>query len=124
MRKVSLSELIDLSINQTLRRSVYTSLTTLLVVLVLYILGVPTIQQFTLPIMIGIIAGTYSSIFLVGPFWYMLSNKPELAVVSGSVGKQADSEVKEENAETIKKAAGAENTHGAQSPPRKKKKRK
>ena len=125
MRKVPQSELIDLSINQTLRRSVYTSLTTLLVVLVLFILGVPTIQQFTLPIMIGIIAGTYSSIFLVGPFWYMLSKKPDLAVVSGSVGKQKDSEANAEKIETVKKAAGAENTQEGQSAaPRKKKKRK
>jgi len=125
MRKMPQSELIDLSVNQTLRRSIYTSLTTLLVVMVLFILGVPTIQQFTLPIMIGIIAGTYSSIFLVGPFWYMLSSKPELAVVSGSVGKQAASEVKDEKVEKVKKAAGAENVHeGPSAKPQRKKKRK
>jgi len=72
--------------------------------------------------MIGIIAGTYSSIFLVGPFWYMLSNKPELAVASGAVGKQAASEVKDEKVE-VKQAAGAENVSEGQSPAHKRKKK-
>jgi preprotein translocase SecF subunit len=124
MRKVSMDELINLSINQTLRRSIYTSFTTLVVVLVLYILGVPTIQQFTLPIMIGIVAGTYSSIFLVGPFWYMLSKKPELAVISGTDGKRTNSNEITGNAENLKKAAGAEDTQAELSTSQRKKKRK
>lgn len=69
----SYEELIDKSINQTLRRSIFTSLTTLLTITCVYILGVPSIKTFSLPIIIGIVAGTYSSVFLAGSFWYILS---------------------------------------------------
>ncbi|MDR3240434.1 MAG: protein translocase subunit SecF [Clostridiales bacterium] len=76
LRKASAIELVNVSVSQTLRRSVFTSLTSLLVVFLLYIFGVSSIKEFSLPILIGIIAGTYSSIFLSGGFWYMLSKKP------------------------------------------------
>jgi len=67
--------LVNTSVSQTLRRSVLTSATTLLMVLSLYIVGVPAIRDFALPIMIGLFFGTYSSVFLSGSFWYMLSEK-------------------------------------------------
>jgi protein-export membrane protein, SecD/SecF family/protein-export membrane protein SecF len=68
------AELIDVSINQTLTRSLFTSFTTFLTVLSLYIFGVKDIKDFALPIMVGVICGTYSSVLLSGNFWYMLSN--------------------------------------------------
>ena len=67
------ASLVNNSVSQTLRRSVLTSATTLLMVLSLYIVGVPAIRDFALPIMIGLFFGTYSSVFLSGSFWYMLS---------------------------------------------------
>jgi len=67
--------LVNVSVSQTLRRSILTSGTTLLIVLSLYIVGVPSIRDFALPIMIGLFFGTYSSVFLSGSFWYMLSGK-------------------------------------------------
>ena len=67
--------LVNISTSQTLRRSILTSATTLLVVLSLFIVGVPSIRDFALPIMIGLLFGTYSSVFLSGSFWYMLSGK-------------------------------------------------
>ena len=67
------AELIDVSINQTLTRSLFTSFTTFLTVLSLYIFGVKDIKDFALPIMVGVICGTYSSVLLSGNFWYMLS---------------------------------------------------
>jgi preprotein translocase SecF subunit len=76
MRKVSLEELVNVSITQTMRRSIFTSATVLLVVLLLYILGVNSIKEFSMPILIGVIAGAYSSIFLSGSFWYMFNKKP------------------------------------------------
>ncbi len=77
--KFSQEQLIDTSVNQTLRRSIFTSLTTLLAVVSLYIFGVASIKDFTLPIIIGIICGTYSSVFLAGSIWYVLSKKTKQA---------------------------------------------
>ena len=65
--------LVNLSVSQTLRRSILTSATTLLIVLCLFIVGVPSIRDFSLPIMIGLLFGTYSSVFLSGSFWYTIS---------------------------------------------------
>ena len=87
MRKAPQIELIDVSITQTMRRSVFTSLTVLIVVLVLYILGVSSIREFALPILIGVIAGGYSSIFLAGTFWYIFSGKHEVSTAGSSAGR-------------------------------------
>lgn len=64
------AEKINKSISQTLARSINTSLTTLFAVGAIYVLGVPALQEFALPMMIGVIAGAYSSVFLsaVGPY--------------------------------------------------------
>lgn len=67
-------KIINEGINQSLRRSVFTSLTTFFTVISLYIFGVESVKIFALPISIGIICGTYSSIFIAGPIWYMLNN--------------------------------------------------
>ncbi|WP_250277934.1 protein translocase subunit SecF [[Clostridium] colinum] len=67
-------ELINTGINQSLRRSIFTSLTTFFTVICLYIFGVESVKIFALPIAVGIICGTYSSIFIAGPIWYMLNN--------------------------------------------------
>lgn len=66
------AELVDKSINQTMARSVNTSLTTLFTIGAIYVLGVASVKEFALPIIIGIISGTYSSIFVAGSVWYML----------------------------------------------------
>ena len=68
----ALPETVNLSINQSLRRSINTSLTTLLVVGVLLFAGGDTLKPFALPLFIGIISGTFSSIFLASPLWYVL----------------------------------------------------
>jgi preprotein translocase subunit SecF len=66
IRKRTPSEIMDLSINQTLSRTIMTSGLTLLVVLVLYFFGGETIHNFSLALIIGIIIGTYSSIYVAG----------------------------------------------------------
>lgn len=71
MGKASLEDIVNKSVTQTLSRSVFTSLTTFITVLMLYILGVASIKDFALPLMTGVICGTYSSIFLAGNLWYM-----------------------------------------------------
>ena len=70
-----LKEVINVSIAQTLSRSIFTSLTTFIIVVCLYIFGVTSIREFALPLMVGIIAGAYSSVCLAGSFWYVLRNK-------------------------------------------------
>ncbi len=73
--KDNLEEVINKSINQTLTRSIFTSLTTLIMVVVLYVMGVTSIKEFALPLMVGILCGTYSSVCLAGAIWYMLKTK-------------------------------------------------
>ena len=74
-RNETLEDIVNRSVSQTLTRSVFTSLTTFITIMVLYILGVQSIKEFALPLMIGIISGTYSSICLAGSLWYVLRNK-------------------------------------------------
>ena len=74
------AEKIDKSISQTLSRSINTSLTTLFTVGAIYVLGVPSIKEFALPMMVGIIAGAYSSICISGSVWYTLLPKAEKGI--------------------------------------------
>jgi len=68
-KKQTYGEIANASINQTLGRSINTTITTLLTIVMVYILGVASIKAFTLPIIIGILIGTYSSIFGAGSVW-------------------------------------------------------
>lgn len=76
-KKFSYRNLIDLSISQTLSRSINTSLTTFIMVLILYVLGVASIREFALPLMVGILSGTYSSIFIASPLWFIFRQKQD-----------------------------------------------
>lgn len=67
--KESYFDIADRSIKQTLTRSINTSITTLLVIGCLYFLGVDSIKEFTLPLLAGVLTGTYSSIFIASPIW-------------------------------------------------------
>ncbi len=70
-----LGNIVNNCINQTLSRSLFTSLTTFIMVAVLYILGVSSIREFALPLMVGIICGCYSSVCLASAFWYIFKTK-------------------------------------------------
>lgn len=70
-----LKEIVNNSITQTLSRSLFTSLTTFIMVAVLYVFGVTSIKDFALPLMVGIICGCYSSVCLAGALWYTLRIK-------------------------------------------------
>ncbi|MBQ3546572.1 MAG: protein translocase subunit SecD [Lachnospiraceae bacterium] len=72
-KKVDVKEVVNSSITQTLTRSIYTSFTTFVMVAVLYVLGVTSVKEFALPIMVGIVAGGYSSVFVTGSLWYVMS---------------------------------------------------
>lgn len=73
----SLSELVNKSISQTLTRSINTSLTTLFPVAALFFFGAPVIKEFSLAVLIGLIVGTYSSIFTASPLWAELKFRTE-----------------------------------------------
>ena len=78
MPKASLEEIVNKSITQSLSRSIFTSLTTFFMVAALCIFGASSLVEFALPLMVGIICGTFSSICLTGPIWYILRKKFEV----------------------------------------------
>ena len=67
--------IVNKSVTQTLSRSIFTSLTTFVMVALLYFFGVSSIKDFALPLMVGIGCGCYSSVCLAGAFWVILSKK-------------------------------------------------
>lgn len=71
------AEKINKSVSQTLARSINTSLTTLFTIGAIYILGVQSIKEFSLPLIVGIVAGAYSSVCISGSIWYTLLPKVE-----------------------------------------------
>ena len=73
--KTALKDIVNDSITTTLSRSIFTSLTTFIMVVALYIFGVSSIKEFALPLMVGIVCGTYSSICLAGSMWFVFKNK-------------------------------------------------
>ncbi len=74
-KKEELENLVNASITQTLTRSVYTSLTTFIMVFLLFVMGVSSIREFALPLMVGIICGGYSSVCITGALWYVMKTK-------------------------------------------------
>lgn len=71
-RKESLEDMVNQSITQTLSRSIFTSLTTFIMVAALYVFGVSSVKEFALPLMAGILCGTYSSVCITGALWLVL----------------------------------------------------
>ncbi|MBQ3053640.1 MAG: protein translocase subunit SecF [Clostridia bacterium] len=70
--KSSFEDVCEKSIRQTLRRTVNTTITTLISLIVLYILGAESVKAFALPLIIGVLVGTYSSIMLAAPLWKLI----------------------------------------------------
>lgn len=75
MSKESYATIVNTSISQTLTRTIYTSLTTFVMVFFIYIMGVPSIKEFALTLMCGIVCGAYSSVCITGPLWYMFKTR-------------------------------------------------
>ena len=126
-REQSLKDLVNHCIMQTLTRSIYTNLTTFIMVVVLYILGVSSIKEFAAPLMVGIACGTYTSICITGALWYVMKTKlgaqakeiaAEEAKLIGMAGRPAETQ-EAEKAEAAQTAAA-----GTSKPKKKKKKRK
>ena len=75
MNREELDTIVNTSIAQTFTRTIYTSLTTFVMVIVLYIMGVSSLKEFTFTLMAGIVCGAYSSICITGPLWHLLKTK-------------------------------------------------
>ena len=74
-KKEDMETLVNASITQTLTRSIYTSLTTFIMVFLLFVMGVSSIREFALPLMVGIVCGGYSSVCITGALWYVMKTK-------------------------------------------------
>jgi preprotein translocase subunit SecF len=74
-KEMSRIQIADRSIVETMPRTINTSLTTLITITAVYIFGVPSIKEFSLPLIVGLISGTYSSIFIATPIWVWLENR-------------------------------------------------
>ncbi len=85
---VAMADTVDKSTNETLTRSIFTALTTLLTIGCLFIFGADSIRSFALPIIIGLLAGTYSSLFLAGPFWAWLDGRARNNKKKGQMSKR------------------------------------
>ncbi|MGX8715400.1 MAG: protein translocase subunit SecDF, partial [Lachnospiraceae bacterium] len=106
--KASLAEVINKSVTQTLSRSINTSITTGIMVVALLIVGVSSIREFALPLLVGIISGCFSSVCLAGNLWHTMRTagkaqaKPAAAAAENtaeaSAAKAADAPKKSKKA--------------------------
>ena len=92
-KDMSLKDLVNDCIMRTLTRSIYTNLTTFIMVVCLYVLGVSSIKEFAAPLMVGIACGTYTSVCITGALWYVMKTKlgagaKELAAAEATAAKQ------------------------------------
>ncbi len=85
----TIEDVVNLSISQSVTRSINTSLTTFIMVLVLFIMGVSSIREFALPLMVGIVCGTYSSVCLAGAMWYVFGEKRAARVAAEKEAERA-----------------------------------
>lgn len=85
MGNTDFEEIVNVSICQTMKRSLFTTITTFVTIAALYVLGVESIKQFALPIIVGILAGFFSSVCLAGNLWNFYKR-----VIK--IGKKDDSE--------------------------------
>lgn len=137
LRGMPLKEILNKSINQTLDRSIMTSITTFVAIVPLLILVSASLSGFVIPLMIGVVCGTYSSIFLCTPLYYEFNKREELSkyqaqerarkrIEDKRAKKEAEkaqpAEITGETAETAKENASAEKKSGKTKKKGKKKK--
>ena len=122
--QTGLKNLVNDAVNQTLTRSIYTNITTLASIMVLYIVGVASIKEFTLPMMVGIVAGAYSSVFLTGVLWFYMRTKiGQTAVEYKEAEAKAARDAAKAEAQAAREAAKSESSvkSGGEGPRKKKK---
>ena len=85
--KTNITELVNSAVTSTITRNINTTITTLIMLVMLYILGVTSVKEFSLPLIVGIICGFYSSVFLTSSFWYILGGKKR-GVIDEAISKK------------------------------------
>ena len=86
--------IVNTSIAETMTRTIFTSATTFVMVLCLFVFGTSSIREFALPIMIGIVCGGYSSVFITGPLWNFLNARTAAANAKKKVEEAAEGKKK------------------------------
>lgn len=114
--RADLTEIVNDSITQTLTRSIYTSLTTFVMVAVLFAMGVSSIREFALPLMAGIICGAYSSVCITGSLWLVMKQ----GFGKNKVQAVAQKTSGEKNSENVQSAVPVKNQGNGQKQPKKK----
>ncbi len=98
--ELSNKQIADLSIKQTLNRTLNTSITTIVAIFMLALIGVPQMSEFVIPILIGLIAGTYAAIFISAPLWAaMMAKNSKFGIREKAKAKAAKAAEKEAAAE-------------------------
>lgn len=120
-KKEDLKELVNRCITQTLTRSIYTNLTTFIMVVVLYVLGVSSIKEFAAPLMVGIACGAYTSVCITGALWYVMKIRTDKAAAAAQAAVAVKDEAAQADGSVSQVVDGAA---GRKSKKNKKKKRK
>ncbi|MGN0155514.1 MAG: protein translocase subunit SecD [Lachnospiraceae bacterium] len=97
-RDETYENIVNTSISQTFTRTIYTTLTTFVMIFILYIMGVTSIKEFALTLMCGLICGAYSSVCITGPLWYLLKTKFGKNEKNAGSKKQSSGKKKEQKA--------------------------
>ncbi|MCD7714832.1 MAG: protein translocase subunit SecD [Lachnospiraceae bacterium] len=108
----SLAAIVNTSVTQTLTRSIYTSFTTFITIFMLYILGIATIKEFALPLMVGIVAGAYSSVCVTGSLWYVMKAHQKQTAAEGGTASVNTGELASRN---VSAAADADDSASSKS---------
>ncbi len=89
LRGMSRTEIANRSITETFSRSLLTSVTTFAAIFILFLMGVSSIREFTLPLMIGTLCGTYSSIAVAAPLWDVMEARADRRKAQGRAADSA-----------------------------------
>lgn len=87
-------EVVDNSVSESMGRTINTTITTLITIVLLYFIGVDKVKEFALPLIIGVLAGAYTSIFIASPFWAGWKEANRLAKIEEAQMKKASSKKK------------------------------
>ena len=121
LSNAQLEKLCNESVTQTLTRSIYTSLTTFIMVFVLFIMGVASIREFAAPLMVGIIVGGYSSVCITSALWFVMRTKLGKKALAAAAGSSAGASASASAAAgTTRSASAAAAPSGQPAAPKKK----
>jgi SecD/SecF fusion protein len=113
MQGESYRSIVNASVTQTLTRSLYSNLTTLITILSLFIManvrGISSVAEFSLPIIVGLVAGCFSSVFVTGPLWFIMKTRNGKKDIDAQ--ESQDIFAKTDNVEVAFATAGSSKKH-------------